>query len=158
MFRHTLLSTTVVQLKKSTPRMMSFKESAALLSQITKLTKPPPFKLGERIALPQKQETDSVSTTERRRCLHSLCGAHKIWPSRKVRVHQPWNDLFKSVRAVFELLFAWAKTEVPACNMMLLRVSSAVSSATSTSRIREFAADRFSTETAILPMVDCSRF
>src|SRR5690606_17371905 len=53
---------------------------------------------------------------------------------------------------------AWASTEMPAFCSTWLRVSSAVSEATSTSRMRDSAAAVFSIATAIERIADSSRF
>lgn len=60
--------------------------------------------------------------------------------------YYPWNVLFKRPSATFADWFACARTEVPAWSKILFLVISDDSSATSTSRIREFAADILSTE------------
>ena len=53
---------------------------------------------------------------------------------------------------------ACERTAIPAWLRMLLRVMAALSSATSTSRIRELAAEMFSRALARLATVICSRF
>lgn len=58
----------------------------------------------------------------------------------RARARQPW----RSLSANCGIWFAWASTETPDCDRMLLRVISDVSIATSTSRMREFAAEMFS--------------
>jgi hypothetical protein len=61
-------------------------------------------------------------------------------PSPALAARQPW----RSLSANCGIWFAWASTETPDWARMLLRVISDVSIATSTSRMRELAAEIFS--------------
>src|SRR5207248_6702516 len=64
----------------------------------------------------------------------------------------------RSCSADFRVVLAWPNTAMPDWFKIWLLVISVVSSARSASRMREFAAERFSFETMMLLITDWSRF